>query len=405
MQERSSSIRLRRRRGEEGRQEFLKSRRSGEWSHRVEESGADTLDPGVGGGLVQNRLRPLLRQQWGEANAIRGSREVARYTSGREGETWVDGPALDDSWETQTKASRRTARSERASRSRDVAGDSPGAKFSFNCFSSGGVVAEVDETILPVRGGGMLTEGGAGEAALLRGVVWVQRERLFARWKERFCILTRDYLHCFKKGSTQLTECGPFLFKVRLSSVGCVKLVDRRGYLTVVLPREGQDSLLLRRPEGVREWHTAIQVGCKEAKGRLMQSAEQFWAGRETDQMEEWLLARARVGEKYHYTGPREEPRPSSAASVDRRRQRRRAASEYSEAGTSLPRVGRRSASADRARRSRNPESQFSKQQQQQHSEQGNVGSEDSGVSSLNNSTAGSRTSGRPGRPQYRSQQ
>ena len=35
MQERSSSIRLRRRRGEEGRQEFLKSRRSGEWSHRL----------------------------------------------------------------------------------------------------------------------------------------------------------------------------------------------------------------------------------------------------------------------------------------------------------------------------------------------------------------------------------
>ena len=74
----------------------------------------------------------------------------------------------------------------------------------------------MDETILPTRGGGMLTEGGAGEAALLRGVVWVQREKLFARWKERFCILTRDYLHCFKKGSTQLTECGPFLFKVCL---------------------------------------------------------------------------------------------------------------------------------------------------------------------------------------------
>ena len=36
MPERSSSIRLRRRnRGEEGRQEFLKSRRSGEWAHRL----------------------------------------------------------------------------------------------------------------------------------------------------------------------------------------------------------------------------------------------------------------------------------------------------------------------------------------------------------------------------------
>ena len=170
--------------------------------------------------------------------------------------------------------------------------------------------------------------------------------------------------------------------QVRLSSVGCVRLVDRRGYLTVVLPRFVPPSYLpkwqnipfplcsdLKSQGGTGQSATTsargcarvahsnpgifkgtlasklrlVQVGCKEAKGRLMQSAEQFWAGRETDQvgikavltsssfpqMEEWLLARARVGEKYQYTGqPREEPRPSSAASVDRRRQRRRAASE-----------------------------------------------------------------------------
>ena len=53
-----------------------------------------------------------MRQQWGnEGNTgIRGSREEYNNTSNREGETWVDGPALDDSWENQTKASRRTAR-------------------------------------------------------------------------------------------------------------------------------------------------------------------------------------------------------------------------------------------------------------------------------------------------------
>ena len=164
--------------------------------------------------------------------------------------------------------------------------------------------------------------------------------------------------------------------------MGCVRLVDRRGYLTVVLPRfvppsnlpkwqnipfplcpdlksqggTGQSASTSARGcarvahsnPGIFKGTLAsklrlVQVGCKEAKGRLMQSAEQFWAGRETDQvgmkavvtsfssfpqMEEWLLARARVGEKYQYTGAREEPRPSSAASVDRRRQRRRAASE-----------------------------------------------------------------------------
>ena len=55
--------------------------------------------------------------------------------------------------------------------------------------------------------------------------------------------------------------------------------------------------------EGLVSWHTGAihsytaavdytelhcccaQGGCKEAKGRLMQSAEQFWAGRETDQV------------------------------------------------------------------------------------------------------------------------
>ena len=30
-----------------------------------------------------------------------------------------------------------------------------------------------------------------------------------------------------------------------------------------LIHREGQDSLLLRRPEGVREWHHAIQTGCR----------------------------------------------------------------------------------------------------------------------------------------------
>ena len=44
--------------------------------------------------------------------------------------------------------------------------------------------------------------------------MWVQREKLFSRWKERFIVITEDFLQCFKKGSAQLSEMGPFLFKV-----------------------------------------------------------------------------------------------------------------------------------------------------------------------------------------------
>ena len=104
-----------------------------------------------------------------------------------------------------------------------------------------------------------------------------------------------------------------------------VSLVDRRGYLTVVVEIEKEDSLLVRRPENVREWYNTMQRMVKESKTRVMQSTEQFWAKKtvmDSDKMEEWLVARERIGALYQYTEGRQE-RPSYAASVDRKRQRK----------------------------------------------------------------------------------
>ena len=42
---------------------------------------------------------------------------------------------------------------------------------------------------------------------------------MFSRWKERFFILTSNYLQCFKKGTSRITEMGGFIFKLRLSEV------------------------------------------------------------------------------------------------------------------------------------------------------------------------------------------
>lgn len=49
-----------------------------------------------------------------------------------------------------------------------------------------------------------------------KGLLWQQRDKLFSRWKERYFILTRDYLHCFKKAgsSSRMSEMGGFIFKV-----------------------------------------------------------------------------------------------------------------------------------------------------------------------------------------------
>ena len=52
-------------------------------------------------------------------------------------------------------------------------------------------------------------------SAQRKGLLWQQRDKLFSRWKERYFVLTKEYFHCFKKGSTRLTEMGGFIFKVR----------------------------------------------------------------------------------------------------------------------------------------------------------------------------------------------
>ena len=47
--------------------------------------------------------------------------------------------------------------------------------------------------------------------------MWMQREKVFSRWKERVVVITQDYLQCFKKGTAQLSDVGRFLFKVEYS--------------------------------------------------------------------------------------------------------------------------------------------------------------------------------------------
>ncbi len=116
-----------------------------------------------------------------------------------------------------------------------------------------------------------------GGNTVRKGLLWQQRDRLFSRWKERFFVLTPDYLQCFRRGTSRLTEMGGFVFKVRLSEVESVDLTDRRGYLTVVVAVRGAGGtggggggsgggeggggkILLRKPEGIREWFNDIKV-------------------------------------------------------------------------------------------------------------------------------------------------
>ena len=52
------------------------------------------------------------------------------------------------------------------------------------------------------------------EVIVMKGLLWVQQDKLFSKWKERFIVLTSYYLQFFKKTSSRLSEMGSFMMKV-----------------------------------------------------------------------------------------------------------------------------------------------------------------------------------------------
>ncbi|XP_059087159.1 uncharacterized protein LOC131883662 isoform X2 [Tigriopus californicus] len=142
--------------------------------------------------------------------------------------------------------------------------------------------------------------------ALRKGLLWQQRDKIFSRWKERFFILTPDYLQCFKKGSSRMTEMGGFIFKLKLAEIEEVELVDKKGYLTVALSFHKEGRMLLRKPEGIREWFQSIKNCvdvCREKRG-MMKTAKEFWSKKQftdSSSMEQYILARKRIELKFAY--------------------------------------------------------------------------------------------------------
>ena len=133
------------------------------------------------------------------------------------------------------------------------------------------------------------------EVIVKKGLLWVQQDKLFSRWKERFIVLTSRYLQFFKKTTSRISEMGAFIMKVvevsfikdlhfikqiRLSDLSSVNLEDRRGYLTLVISSLKEGRLVVRKTEGIRDWHerlTGFLNGTKDDTERKMESTEQFW--------------------------------------------------------------------------------------------------------------------------------
>jgi len=257
----------------------------------------DTLDPVAVGDNLQHSLRSLLRQKY--------KKEGQRRTSSADGVKITDFGVIDQ----QPPDMIDTPQDNFLTNKRLPVIDSPelGPSYSLNCFgfSSGLTPLKREDCIpasLPFHSS---SQQSLGSSPLVKGVMWIQRERVFSRWKERFIILTQDYLQVYRRGTAQATEMGPFLSQVRLSDVQSLQLVDRRGYLTVQLGIMGEDNMLIRRAEKMREWYSLMEIMVQESKKRVMKMSEKVWEKKSvlnSETMEEWLSARARVAARYHYS-------------------------------------------------------------------------------------------------------
>ena len=65
----------------------------------------------------------------------------------------------------------------------------------------------------------------SSSSTVRKGLLWQQRDKIFSQWKERYFILTPDYLQCFKKGTSRITEMGEFIFKVNILLCTCEGII------------------------------------------------------------------------------------------------------------------------------------------------------------------------------------
>ncbi|XP_066251135.1 uncharacterized protein [Euwallacea similis] len=135
--------------------------------------------------------------------------------------------------------------------------------------------------------------------AIKRGLLWQQRDKLFSRWKERYFILTRDYLHCFRRasGADRISEMGQFLFKVKLVDVDKVEWENKKTYSTVALVVGRDGKIYLRAPDGLEDWFELLEECMLTSKERR-KALRNIHDGRPrnnnnlTASLDEWLAAR-----------------------------------------------------------------------------------------------------------------
>ena len=88
-----------------------------------------------------------------------------------------------------------------------------------------------------------------------RGEVWVMSGRFLSRWREQFCVLTKNSIYFF---SSRGLASNRKINKLQLTDICDVMMIREKGQLIVCLEINKLKRIMLRKEEGIRGWYEDI---------------------------------------------------------------------------------------------------------------------------------------------------
>eukprot|EP00092_Neocalanus_flemingeri_P015378 GFUD01016641.1.p1 GENE.GFUD01016641.1~~GFUD01016641.1.p1 ORF type:complete len:182 (-),score=39.70 GFUD01016641.1:214-759(-) len=102
-----------------------------------------------------------------------------------------------------------------------------------------------------------------------KGTMCLQSNGLFARWHQRFFVLTTRFIQCYKLNSNKLTKMGKFIFQVRLSGLTDLDIFERPdGTVVIVMEQDNTTRIYVKSDteQNTRDWFVDINATLTEAK-------------------------------------------------------------------------------------------------------------------------------------------
>ena len=99
-----------------------------------------------------------------------------------------------------------------------------------------------------------------------RGELWVMSGRFLSRWRQQFCVLTKNSMYFFSNSTGMGSNWK--ISKITLSDICDVLMISEKGQLILCLEVNKLKKIILRKEEGIRSWYDDILANIASLKAK-----------------------------------------------------------------------------------------------------------------------------------------